>query len=138
MSASASEIVAGALGEHDRAVIIGARTFGKGLVQSVRPLPSNAGVIKITEQRYALPSGRILQRTDDSETWGVDPTPGYYLPLTDEETAQMLTARRQQEIIAHRDGPAADYLRWETVVAQQSLTDADVQSPGLVDQIDQA
>ena len=36
---------------------------------------------------------------------------------------------------AHRDGPAADYLRWETVVAQQSLTDADVQSPGLVDQI---
>tara|TARA_R110000782_G_scaffold57258_32_gene119882 strand:+ start:5550 stop:7229 length:1680 start_codon:yes stop_codon:yes gene_type:complete len=104
-SASASEIVAGALGEHDRAVIIGTRTFGKGLVQSVRPLPSNAGVIKITEQRYALPSGRILQRTDDSETWGVDPSPGYYLPLTDEQTIGMLTARREQEIIAHKDGP---------------------------------
>lgn len=104
-SASASEIVSGALGEHGRAIILGTRTFGKGLVQSVRPLPSNTGVIKITEQRYALPSGRILQRTDDSETWGVDPTPGYYLPLTDDQTIEMLTARRAQEIIAHKDGP---------------------------------
>lgn len=104
-SASASEIVAGALGEHERAVILGTRTFGKGLVQSVRPLASGAGVLKMTEQRYALPSGRIIQRTDDSPTWGVDPTPGYYLPLTDEQTMAMLTSRREQEIIAQRDGP---------------------------------
>ena len=104
-SASASEIVAGALGEHDRAVILGARTFGKGLVQSVRPLASGAGVLKMTEQRYALPSGRIIQRTDDSEAWGVDPTPGYYMPLTDAQTRAMLAARREQEIIAQRDDP---------------------------------
>lgn len=104
-SASASEIVAGALGEHERAVILGTRTFGKGLVQSVRPLPSGAGVLKITEQRYALPSGRIIQRTDDSTIWGVDPTPGFYLPLSDEQTADMLTARRRQEIISHQDTP---------------------------------
>ncbi len=104
-SASASEIVAGALGEHGRAVILGTRSFGKGLVQSVRPLPSGAGVLKITEQRYALPSGRIIQRTDDSEAWGVDPSPGFYLPLSDEQTAAMLTARRRQEIIAHQDAP---------------------------------
>jgi len=104
-SASASEIVAGALGEHERAVILGTRTFGKGLVQSVRPLPSGAGVLKITEQRYALASGRIIQRTDDATVWGVDPTPGFYLPLTDEQTADMLTARRRQEIISAQDAP---------------------------------
>ncbi len=104
-SASASEIVAGSLGEHGRAVILGTRTFGKGLVQSVRPLPSGAGVLKITEQRYALPSGRIIQRTDDAAVWGVDPTPGFYLPLSDEQTVAMLTARRRQEIISHQDGP---------------------------------
>jgi carboxyl-terminal processing protease len=104
-SASASEIVAGALGEHERAVILGTRTFGKGLVQSVRPLPSGAGVLKITEQRYALPSGRIIQRTDDASVWGVDPTPGFYLPLSDEQTNDMLTARRRQEIISHQDAP---------------------------------
>lgn len=104
-SASASEIVAGALGEHGRAVILGTRTFGKGLVQSVRPLPSGAGVLKITEQRYALASGRIIQRTDDATVWGVDPTPGFYLPLSDEQTADMLTARRRQEIISAQDAP---------------------------------
>lgn len=104
-SASASEIVAGALGDHGRAVVLGTRTFGKGLVQTVRPLSSGAGILKMTQQRYALPSGRVIQRTDDASVWGVDPTPGFYLPLTDEQTAEMLTARREQEIIAHRDTP---------------------------------
>ncbi|MCC5821831.1 MAG: S41 family peptidase [Phycisphaerales bacterium] len=104
-SASASEIVSGTLGEHDRAVVLGTRTFGKGLVQTVRPLASGAGVLKMTEQRYALPSGRIIQRTDDTATWGVDPTPGYYLPLTDDQTRAMLAARREQEIIAQRETP---------------------------------
>lgn len=104
-SASASEIVAGALGDNGRAVVLGTRTFGKGLVQTIRPLPSGAGVLKMTEQRYALPSGRIIQRSDDSAVWGVDPSPGFYLPLTDEETGAMLTARREQEIIAHHDDP---------------------------------
>lgn len=107
-SASASEIVAGALGEHERAIVLGARTFGKGLVQAVRPLASGAGVLKITEQRYALPSGRIIQRTDDATAWGVDPTPGYYLPLDDAQTVAMLEARRAQEIIAHHDEPEPD------------------------------
>lgn len=105
-SASASEVLAGALADHNRAIILGSRSFGKGLVQSVRPLPSGAGVLKITEQHYALPSGRIIQREDDSEVWGVDPTPGYFLPLTDEQTRDMLAARREQEIIAHHDDPA--------------------------------
>lgn len=104
-SASASEILSGALSDHGRAIVLGTRTFGKGLVQTVRSLPGNGGVLKMTEQRYALPSGRLIQREDDSTEWGVDPTPGYFLPLTDDETIAMLSARRQQEIIALDDAP---------------------------------
>jgi carboxyl-terminal processing protease len=59
-SASASEIVAGALQDHRRAVIMGTQTFGKGSVQSVVPLPGNTA-IKLTTARYYTPEGRSIQ-----------------------------------------------------------------------------
>ena len=59
-SASASEVLAGALQDHERGVIIGERTFGKGSVQSVLPL-RNGGGIKLTTARYYTPSGRSIQ-----------------------------------------------------------------------------
>lgn len=59
-SASASEIVAGALQDLDRAVIIGGRTYGKGLVQIIRDLPYN-GNLKVTTSKYYIPSGRCVQ-----------------------------------------------------------------------------
>lgn len=62
-SASASEIVAGALQDLDRATIMGTRTFGKGLVQSIRPLPYN-GQLKVTTAKYYTPSGRCVQAID--------------------------------------------------------------------------
>ncbi|MBP7167164.1 MAG: S41 family peptidase [Bacteroidia bacterium] len=62
-SASASEIVSGALQDLDRAVIVGQRTFGKGLVQTTRPLTYNAQ-LKITTAKYYIPSGRCIQALD--------------------------------------------------------------------------
>ncbi|MEJ1236478.1 S41 family peptidase [Chryseolinea sp. T2] len=62
-SASASEIVAGALQDYDRAVLMGTNTFGKGLVQSTRPLSYNAQ-LKVTTARYYTPSGRCIQALD--------------------------------------------------------------------------
>jgi carboxyl-terminal processing protease len=65
MSASASEIVSGALQDLDRAVIIGQRTFGKGLVQNILPLSYNTQ-LKLTISKYYLPSGRCIQKVDYS------------------------------------------------------------------------
>lgn len=64
-TASASEITAGALQDLDRAVVVGSRSYGKGLVQVARPLPYD-GMLKVTVARYYIPSGRLIQAIDYS------------------------------------------------------------------------
>lgn len=64
-SASAAEITAGALQDLDRAVVAGTRSFGKGLVQTTRPLPYE-GILKVTTAKYYIPSGRLIQAIDYS------------------------------------------------------------------------
>ncbi len=100
-SASASEVLAGALADNNRAIVLGSRSFGKGSVQSVIPLrhAGEGAQFKITEQYYYLPSGRLLHRRPESTSWGVDPTPGYFIPTTDQEELDMFLARREQEVI---------------------------------------
>jgi carboxyl-terminal processing protease len=65
-TASAAEIIAGALQDHDRAVVVGTPTFGKGLVQTLFPLGEGVA-LKLTTARWYTPSGRTIQRTVDSE-----------------------------------------------------------------------
>jgi len=66
MSASAAEIVAGVIQDYDRGVLIGRRTFGKGLVQATRPLSYNSQ-LKVTTAKYYIPSGRCIQAIDYAE-----------------------------------------------------------------------
>ena len=66
-TASASEIVAGALQDHKRATILGTRSFGKGSVQTIIPLGQNNGALRLTTARYYTPSGRSIQAK------GIDP-----------------------------------------------------------------
>ncbi len=67
-TASASEIVSGAMQDHDRALIVGQTTFGKGLVQSIIPLPEQTG-LTLTSAKYFTPSGRLIQRDYSEGGW---------------------------------------------------------------------
>ena len=75
-SASASEIVAGALQDHGRGVVVGTATFGKGLVQTVMPL-SKGRAIKLTTSRYYTPSGDSIHETGITPDVYVEDTPGF-------------------------------------------------------------
>ncbi len=99
-SASASEITAGALQDLDRAVIIGSRSFGKGLVQSTRSLPYD-GMLKVTIAKYYIPSGRLIQEVD----YGNRNADGSFKKTTTDSTSRIFHTARGREV---REGGGID------------------------------
>ena len=94
-SASASEVMAGALKDDKRAVVVGARTYGKGSVQEVMPLDAHSGELKITVAYWYLPSGKRVQRLKDAKEWGVEPD--YVVPMDDDAQERLAIAQIKSE-----------------------------------------
>jgi carboxyl-terminal processing protease len=103
-SASASEVVTGALSDNERALFVGTRTFGKGSVQQVRELESGLGALKLTGAYYYLPSGRNIHKTPDAEVWGVDRDEGASVPMSFEAYEKMIMTRREADVLRAENG----------------------------------
>ena len=102
-SASASEIVSGALRDLKRATIVGERSFGKGSVQMLFPLEKQRAFLKLTTSHYYLPNGKCIHREENSTEWGVDPD--LKVELTPEQTRKVMDARNDLDVL--RDKPVS-------------------------------
>lgn len=122
-SASASEIVAGSLQDMDRATIMGTKTYGKGLVQSIRPLPYG-GELKLTTAKYYTPSGRCVQAIDYSNR-NEDGSVGYIADslTTEFKTAHGRTVRDGGGITPDVELEEKDYSRITYAVMAYGLTE---------------
>ncbi|MFO0847358.1 MAG: S41 family peptidase [Gemmataceae bacterium] len=111
-SASASEIVSACMRDHERAVVVGERTYGKGSVQNLEEFEPTHGLLKMTTARYFPPKGVNIDKASTSGAaeadWGVRPDRGYEVKLTDEEERDLETFFRDREIIPRRDLAAKD------------------------------
>ncbi len=96
-SASASEIVSGALKDWDRAMIIGQRTYGKGSVQNVITVRPRRSLLKLTTAYYYLPKGRLLHKKPGATDWGVDPDVEVF--VTPQRLKRWLDIRRKTDLI---------------------------------------
>jgi carboxyl-terminal processing protease len=105
-SASASEIVAACLQDHERAIVVGQRSWGKGTVQNVRPLEGGRSALRLTIGSYWRPSGQdIHKRKDAKETdpWGVSPNAGQEVNPTNQELETFVLARRRRDVTSYED-----------------------------------
>jgi|CXWL01.1.fsa_nt_gi carboxyl-terminal processing protease len=109
-SASGSEIVAGAMQDHKRAVVVGQRSFGKASVQSLIPLPDGSG-LRLTVARYYTPSGRSIHRDEKNKTGGI--VPDIAVPVTQDAEVKLYA---QWELIYAKDKKPRSAVKAEEMV----------------------
>ena len=107
-TASASEIVAGAMQDHDRALIVGKTSFGKGLVQSIIPLEHGAG-LTLTSAKYFTPSGRLIQRDYSNGGFYDYYTHGGSIRLDHPDAPRSRLVRRRRRTLVARSTVAAEF-----------------------------
>ncbi len=132
-SASASEIVAGALRYYGktgdiRAMVLGERSFGKGSVQNVWEIP-NAAMMKLTIQYYMLPDNRLIHRRPGDVKWGVDPD--VRVEMLPRQTNAALTIRRNADL-------APEDFRADLLARKPKPAPADGAEPPVIDEFDAA
>lgn len=101
-SASASEIVAACLQDHERAIVVGQRTWGKGTVQTPIELENGKSLLRLTIAGFWRPSGQNIHRSQtatEQDVWGVSPTPGYEVKFDDKQAIEIAKQRRQRDIL---------------------------------------
>ncbi|MDP7008953.1 MAG: S41 family peptidase [Phycisphaerales bacterium] len=126
-SASAAEIVAGALQGNGRAAVLGSRSFGKGSVQEVQEIAG--GLLKLTVARYDLPTGRTIDKklTEDKKLWGVDPSDGLVVIESVEDHIERIKTTEPYRVITNNEpdsDPCPDASWIETVLGDVQLAEA--------------
>jgi carboxyl-terminal processing protease len=104
-SASAAEIVSACLQDHQRAQVVGQRSYGKGSVQNILELEGGNSVLKLTVASYHRPSGKNIHRfknAKESDEWGVSPDKGLEVKMTPEQYITYARARRQRDLVTNR------------------------------------
>lgn len=127
-SASASEIVSACLQDHDRAIVVGERTWGKGSVQNVVELEGGASALKLTTASYQRPSGKNIHRFPDaseSDEWGVSPNEGYEIKLTEGQLRDLVVSRRDKDIVPYEPAPSEEEEAPEAVSESDAAGESD-------------
>jgi carboxyl-terminal processing protease len=128
-SASASEIVAACLQDHERAAIAGQRSWGKGTVQNVIKLEHGTSALKLTTASYWRPNGQNIHRgkeAQEDDDWGVRPSPGLEVVLTDEQYRALYEQRSARDVLSEEGGA-------QTPAANASVPVTDLQLERAVD-----
>lgn len=97
-TASASEIVSGCLQDYGKAVVVGARSFGKGSVQNVYDISRGEAALRLTTQYYRLPGGRLIHRRVGDQVWGVEPD--VVVNMTPQQISDSLVLRQDADVLA--------------------------------------
>jgi C-terminal peptidase prc len=124
-SASASEIVSAALRDHERATIVGERTYGKGSVQDVIDFAPTSGQIKMTTARYFPPLDENIDKHSTpgkpEDEWGVRPSKGFEVKLSREQQQELAEHFRNREIIPNRLNPGKEAKPFKDVQLEKAV-----------------
>jgi carboxyl-terminal processing protease len=133
-TASSAEILTAALQDYHRVVVVGTRSFGKGIVQDIFVLPFNSGMLQLTDASYWRPSGKNIHRgkdAEDSDEWGVTPDAEGLVPISDNQRLVSIQFRdmRSNAVSDNRDAVLEQFKNQLTAKINLSLQEKESSEP---------